>query len=93
MSQPQRITPTEAKRTFTSLLNRIAKRKRPVVLQSRGKELAVLISMEEFALFKRMMDKLEDEMDIEEAIQALDDPANQHRIPWESLKRELDLAD
>ena len=93
MSQLQRITPTEAKRAFTALLNRVAKRKRPIVIESRGKQLAVLISMEQFALFQRMRDKLEDEMDLEDALEALNDPANQKRIPWESLKRELDLSD
>jgi prevent-host-death family protein len=91
MSQPQRITPTEAKRTFTALLNRVAKRKRPVVLASRGKELAVLISMEQFEVFRRTMDLLEDKMDLEDALSVLNDPEQQDRIPWEELKRELEL--
>jgi prevent-host-death family protein len=91
MSQPQRITPTEAKRTFTSLLNRIAKRKRPVVLQSRGKELAVIISMEAFDEYRKMRDVIGDHMDLAEALRVLDDPEQQNLIPWEELKRELKL--
>ena len=91
MSQPQRITPTEARRSFTSLLNRVAKRKRPVVLQSRGKELAVLISMEAFDQYRRLLEVLEDRMDLEEALRLLDDPEQQHLIPWEELRRELEL--
>ena len=65
----------------------------PIIFESRGKDLAALISMDQFRLYERLMDELEVRMDLEEAERALNDPDNQERIPWKALKDGLNLRD
>jgi hypothetical protein len=71
----------------------VAYGKAPVIFESRGKDLAALISMDQFRLFERLIDELETRIDLEEAERALNDPENQERIPWKALKNAFDLQD
>ena len=87
----ERIKPYEAKRALTTVINRVAIGKEPIIFESRGKDLAALVPMEQFQLFERLMEVLEDRIDLEEAEKALDNPENRERIPWEALKDELSL--
>ena len=93
MIKLKRIKPFEAKKALTSVINRVSIGQRPIIFESRGKDLAALISMEQFHLFERMIEALEDKIDLEKAEKLLDDPTQQERIPWETLKRELALRD
>ena len=93
MDDIERIKPYVAKRALTSVINKVAIGKEPIIFESRGKDLAAMISMEQFWLFERLMDQLEDRIDLEEAERALSDPENQERIPWDVLKHELNLHD
>jgi len=93
MRRIERIKPQEAKRALTTVINRVSLRHTPIIFESRGKDLAALISMEQFRVLEKTLEALEDRIDLEEAERALDDPENQRRIPWEDLKRELALLD
>lgn len=87
----ERIKPYEAKRALTAVINRVAIGKEAIIFESRGKDLAALVPMEQFRLFERLLEVLEDRIDLEEAEKAIDDPENRERIPWETLKGELSL--
>lgn len=93
MAEIERIKPYEAKKALTTVINKVAYGKVPIIFESRGKDLAALISMDQFRLYERIMDELETRMDLEEAEQALNDPDNRERIPWAALKDELRLHD
>ena len=93
MAEYERIKPYEAKKALTTVINKVAYGKVPVIFESRGKDLAALISMDQFRLVERLMDELETRTDLEEAERALNDPENQERIPWKVLKDEFDLRD
>ncbi len=93
MSRFERIKPYEAKKALTTVINKVAYGKQPVIFESRGKDLAALISMDRFHLYERLLEQLEDRVDLEEAEAALKDPANRERIPWDTLKDELGLLD
>lgn len=88
----QRIKPYEAKKALTTVINRVAIGKEPIIFESRGKDLAVLISMEQFELLEELLEEQEDRIAIEESEKALADPENQgERIPWERIRDELGL--
>ena len=93
MSEYERIKPYEAKKALTTVINKVAFGKVPVIFESRGKDLAALISMDQFRFYERLMDALETRIDLEEAERALNDPENQERIPWKVLKDEFDRRD
>jgi prevent-host-death family protein len=91
MERIERMKPYEAKRALTSVINKVSIGNEPIIFESRGKDLAVLISMKEFRLYQSIMDELQNRIDLEQALEALNDPEHRERIPWEALKRELRL--
>lgn len=92
MTALQRIKPYEAKKALTTLLHQVAYGRKPVILESRGHELAALISMEHFRMFQDLLAQREDDEDWTEAEAALAESKGE-RIAWEDLKRELNLPD
>ena len=81
-----RLNATEARSEFADILNRVAYRKERIILHRRGKNVAVLVPIEDLKLLK----KFEDQMDNEAADKALKEPGR--RIPWEKLKKDLRLS-
>lgn len=77
------LTIAEASQHFSELIkNTTAKKQRTLITQS-GHNVAVLLPLEDLALLQ----KLEDILDYQEAIEALDEPGE--NISLETLKKEL----
>ncbi len=64
------VTTANARKNFAEIVNKVAYGTEEIVLTRRGKEVAALISMEEFALLR----KIEAYIDIEDAKKALSEP-------------------
>lgn len=80
-----KITTADARKKFSNILNRVAFGKESFVLTRRGEPIAALVSMDDLKLLR----ELEDQRDIADAWKAKNEPGEP--IPWEDLKRELDL--
>jgi prevent-host-death family protein len=80
-----KITTADARKKFSNIINRVAFGNEAFVLTRRGEPIAALVSMKEL----KLLQELEDKIDIEDAWKAKDDPGDP--IPWEELKKELDL--
>ncbi len=80
-----RIEATTARNAFSDVVNRVAYGADRVVIERRGKPVAAVIPMEDL----RLLELLEDHLDIEAARKALADPKNRVRIPWEKVKAGL----
>lgn len=81
----RKITTADARKKFANLINRVAFGKESFVLTRRGEPIAALVSMKEFQLLQ----DLEDKIDIDDAWKAKNEPGEP--IPWEELKKELEL--
>ena len=79
-----KITTADARKKFSNILNRVAFGNESFVLTRRGEPIAALVSMEEL----RVLQELEDQIDIEDAWKAKNEPGEP--VPWEELKRELE---
>jgi prevent-host-death family protein len=79
------ISISEARDGLAELVNRVAYARERVRLVRRGRELAAVVPMEDVEL----LEALEDEFDLEAAREALADPANAGRIPWERVRDRL----
>lgn len=91
MASIQRIKPYEAKKAFTALLHKVAYKGRPVILESRGQDLAAIVPMEFLdRLFDQLSEADEDAEDVRLYREALADPRNAKRIPWSEVRDELD---
>jgi prevent-host-death family protein len=80
-----KITTADARKKFSNILNRVAFGKESFVLTRRGEPIAALVSMDDLKLLR----ELEDQRDIADGWKAKNEPGEP--IPWEDLKRELDL--
>ena len=80
-----KITTADARKKFAAIINKVAFGNEAFVLTRRGEPIAAIISMKELRLLK----ELEDRIDIDDAWKAKNEPGEP--IPWEDLKKELEL--
>ncbi len=76
---------SEARESFAELVNRAAYGHERVLVARRGRPVAAIVPIEDVELLER----LEDEFDLELAREALADPENAVPIPWEQVEAEL----
>lgn len=81
------INTVDAKEQFTDLINRVAHSKERVILTRRGKEIAVLIPLEDFKLLQESQDK----HDLREAIDSLKEVRSLGSISLDELKEEIGI--
>ncbi len=81
------VSTTEARGNLAEVINRVAYAKDRVRITRRGKQVAAVVPIEDLELLERM----EDEIDIREAEKALADARKHGTIPWEEVKRDLEL--
>lgn len=79
-----KLTASAARQHFPDVLNRAAYRGERVIVHRGKKAVAAVVPIEDVDL----LEKLEDEIDIAAAREALRNPKT---IPWESVKRKLRL--
>ena len=82
-----RIGVTQLRSVLSEVVNRVQYRGERVVLERQGKPVAALVSIEDLGLLQELEDRLDDL----EADRAESESAGEARIPWESIKAELDL--
>ena len=82
-----KIEATKARREFSELLNTVKYGADRVVIERRGKEMAALIPVREL----RLLEMLEDRIDLEAARKALANPKNKIRVPLDDVKKRLGL--
>lgn len=78
------INTADAKEQFTDLINRVAHNNERVILTRRGKEIAVIIPIDDLKVLQDSQDKL----DLREAIDALKEARSIGTISLEKLKEE-----
>ncbi len=81
------ISTVEARNQFVEVINRAAFGKERVILTRRGKEVVAVVPIEDV----RLLEQLEDRLDLEEARAALAEARSEGTVPWESIKAELRL--
>lgn len=79
------INTVDAKEQFTDIINRVAHNNERVILTRRGKEIAVIIPIDDLKVLQDSQDKY----DLREAIEALKEARNAGTISIEKLKEEV----
>jgi len=80
---------SQARDTFAATLTRVAKQKKRIILHRRGKDIAVLVPVEDLVL----LEELEDRLDAEDFRAAKEEWEREGRktVPWEKIKEDLGL--
>jgi prevent-host-death family protein len=81
----KRLNTTAAREDFADILNQVAYAGERIILHRRGKNVAAIVTMADLQLLQ----ELEDRMDNAAADAALSEPGES--IPWEQVKKDLDL--
>jgi prevent-host-death family protein len=81
----KKITTADARKKFANIINQVAFGKDSFVLTRRGEPIAAIVSINEL----KLLQDLEDQIDIEDAWEAKNEAGES--IPWEELKKELEL--
>jgi prevent-host-death family protein len=81
------ITTGKAREQLSNVINRAAFGKESVVLTRRGKEIAAIVPIEDV----KLLEELEDRVDLEEARAALAETKSKGTIPWKKIKVDLGL--
>lgn len=79
------VSTIEAKEEFSELINRVAHNNERIVLTRRDKNVAALISWDDFLLLQ----KIQSQTDLEEAVKALQDARAHGTINLDDLKKEI----
>ncbi len=77
---------------LTEIVQQVAAEDTRVILSQEGKKIAAVISMEAFEFLERMVEKIEDEMDIEEAQRILAETKPEEYTSYEQLRQEIGLG-
>ena len=82
-----KLKANEARANFADTLNKVAYGGERIVIHRRGRDVAAIISLEDFAL----LEALEDRLDVEEALAAIAaaKAAGEEPIEWEKARLEL----
>ncbi len=81
------ITTGKAREQLSNVINRAAFGKERVVLTRRGKEIAAVVPIEDV----KLLEEIEDRIDLEEARAALAETKLKGTIPWKKIKVDLGL--
>ncbi len=81
------LSTVKARENFSDMVNRSAYGKERVVLTRRGKGIVAVVPIEDL----KLLEAIEDRLDLEEIAKALADPENKKAIPWDKVKKELGL--
>lgn len=81
------VTTVDARKQISEIINRAAFGKERITLTRRGKEIVAVVPMEDV----KLLEALEDRIDLEEARAALSESNKKGTVSWEKMKRELGL--
>ena len=85
------ISAKEIRDNLSDILNKVAYKGQKYTLTRSGKDMAVIVSMEEWNLIEKVMQKIEDEEDIKDADEAHARYMKEGGIPLEQVRKELGL--
>jgi prevent-host-death family protein len=81
------ISTVEARAQFSEIINRAAFGKERMILTRRGKEIVAVVPIEDV----RLLEALEDKIDLEEARAALAEAKKKGTVSWDKIKKDLGL--
>lgn len=81
----------EIKDHMAEILNRVAYNHKRYKIARHKKDVAIIISIEEWDAIEKILQKLEDEEDVREALLALKEIEEQGSIPFNEMKKRVGL--
>lgn len=81
----------EVKDHMAEILNRVAYNHKRYKITRHNKEMAIILSIDEWEAIERILQKLEDEDDMQEALFALKEVEEQGAVSFDEMKKRVGL--
>ncbi len=81
------VNTVDARAQFSEIINRAAFGKERIILTRRGKEIVAVVPIEDV----KLLEALEDRIDLEEAHVALLETKKKGTVSWQKIKKDLGL--
>ena len=81
----------EVKDHMAEILNRVAYNHKRYKIARHNKDMAIIISIEEWKAIEIILQKIEDEEDMQEALLALKEVEERGSVPFDEMKKRVDL--
>jgi prevent-host-death family protein len=81
----------EVKDHMAEILNRVAYNHKRYKIARHSKEMAIIISIDEWEAIEKVLHHLEDEEDTQEALQALKEIEEQGAVPFKEMEKRIGL--
>jgi prevent-host-death family protein len=81
------VRTVDARMQFSEIINRAAFGKERMILTRRGKEIVAVVPMEDV----KLLEALEDKIDLEEARKALAESKKKGTVSWDKIKKDLGI--
>ncbi len=81
------VNTVDARAQFSEIINRAAFGKERIILTRRGKEIVAMVPIEDV----KLLEALEDRIDLEEARTALLEAKKKGTVSWQKIKKDLGL--
>jgi prevent-host-death family protein len=91
MANTETLSCREVKDHMAEILNRVAYNHKRYKIARHSKEMAIIISIEEWEAIERILQKLEDEEDMQEGLLALKEVKEQGSISFDEMKKRVGL--
>ncbi len=82
---------SQARENLADVVNSVRFGHKRYALTRHGKQVAAVISMEDLALLERVIEEIEDAIDVKEGEKALQRAKKEGTIPFEQVIKDLDL--
>lgn len=81
----------EVKDHMAEILNRVAYNRKRYKIARHNKEMAIIISIDEWEAIEKILQQLEDEEDMQESLLALKEVKEQGPVPFDEMKKRVGL--
>ena len=81
------VSTVDARMQFSEIINRAAFGKERMILTRRGKEIVAVVPIEDV----KLLEALEDKIDLEEARKALAESKKKGTVSWDKIKKDLGI--
>lgn len=91
MANMETLSCREIKDHMAEILNRVAYNHKRYKIARHNKEMAIIISIEEWEAIEKVLQKLEDEEDMQEGLLALQEVEEEGSVPFDEMKKRVGL--
>jgi prevent-host-death family protein len=86
-----RVTLSEARDNLSDFVNKVKYNHERIIVQKHGKEAAAIINIEELKLLEALIERYENEIDIQEVERIMGEEKHEDFVAWEDVKARLGL--